>query len=324
MSLRRVVVTGANGFIGRHLCRALGEEGRQVIACLRGGADAAVLSGIPNLHIQRVSALDAAPEVAPLLAGCDAVVHLAGRAHIMQDTAPDPLAEFRRVNVGITAALATMAAAAGVRRFVLAGSIKVNGAATTGHPFCADDPPGFCDPYGQSKWEAEETLCEIATARGMEWVAVRPPLVYGPGVRANFLALMRAVYRGIPLPVGGVRNRRSMISVYNLGDFIARALEHPAAAGNRFFAADAEDVSIPGLIRAIARSMNRTARLLPIPESMLRAAAAALGRGTALQRLCSSLTVDREKAQTLLGWTAPIPFDVSLSRTAEWFLGSIS
>ncbi len=324
MSLRRVLVTGANGFIGRHLCRTLAGEGTEVTACLRDSADAAVLSGIPNLRIQRVSALDAVHDLAPLLAGCDAVVHLAGRAHIMHDTAPDPLAEFRRVNVAITAVLATMAAAAGVRRFLLASSIKVSGEATTGRPFCADDPPGFCDPYGQSKWEAEETLREIAAAAGMQWVVVRPPLVYGPGVRANFLALMRAVYRGIPLPVGGVRNSRSMISVYNLSDFITRALDHPAAAGNRFFAADAEDVSTPGLVRAIARSLNRRPRLLPIPQSVLRAVAGALGRQAAVQRLCSSLTVDREKAQALLGWTAPLTLDAGLSRTAEWFLGSIS
>jgi nucleoside-diphosphate-sugar epimerase len=322
VSLRRVVVTGANGFIGQHLCRTLAEEGREVTACLRGNADAGALCGIPSLRIQRVSALDALTDVAPLLAGCDAVVHLAGRAHIMHDTAPDPLAEFRRVNVGITAALATMSATAGVRRFLLASSIKVSGEATTDRTFCADDPPGFSDPYGQSKWEAEEKLREIATASGMEWVAVRPPLVYGPGVRANFLALMRTVYRGIPLPLGGVRNNRSMVSVYNLSDFIAHALDHPAAAGNRFFAADAEDVSTPELVRAIARSLNCRARLLSIPQSVLRAVAGALGRQAAVQRLCSSLTVDREKAQTLLNWTAPLTLDAGLSHTAEWFLHS--
>jgi nucleoside-diphosphate-sugar epimerase len=324
VSTHCVLVTGANGFIGQHVCRALAEEGKEVIGCLRNRTEASALNAIPGVRVQIVSSLDAEAEMAPVLASCDAVVHLAGRAHIMHDTAPDPLAEFRRVNVGMTAALATMAARAGIRRFLLASSIKVNGEATNGRPFCADDPPAYCDPYGQSKWEAEEKLREIADASGMEWVAVRPPLVYGPGVRANFFALLRAVYRGVPLPMGGVHNRRSLVSVYNLSDFISCALTHPAAAGNRFFVADAEDISTPELIRAIARSMNRTARLLPIPESILRAAASALGRRALVKRLCSSLTVDREKAKTLLGWTAPLALDAGLSRTAEWFLHSSS
>ncbi len=322
MSLRRVVVTGANGFIGQHLCRILSEEGREVTACLRANAAAGALASIPHLRVQRVSSLDAWPEMSPVFAGCDAVVHLAARAHIVHDTSPDPLAEFRRVNVDTTAALATMAAAVGVRRFILASSVKVSGEATEDRTLRADDPPGFSGPYGQSKWEAEEKLREIATASAMEWVAIRPPLVYGPGVRANFLALMRSVHRGIPLPVGGIRNKRSIVSVYNLSNFIIHALDHPAAAGNRFFAADAEDVSTSGLVCAIARSLNRKARVFPIPQSVLRGAVNALGRQAALQRLCSSLTVDREKAHTRLGWTAPLTLDAGLRRTAEWFLHS--
>ena len=162
-------------------------------------------------------------------------------------------------------------------------------------------------------------LADLVEDSGMEWVAVRSPLVYGPGVRANFLALMRAVARGLPLPMGSIRNSRSMVSVYNLNDFIACALDHSAAAGNRFFAADAEDVSTPELVRAIARSLNCRARLLPISENSLRAVGVILGRRAAVQRLCSSLTVDREKARVLLGWTAPVPLDISLRHTAEWF-----
>jgi UDP-glucose 4-epimerase len=199
-------------------------------------------------------------------------------------------------------------------------SIKVNGEATYGDAFCADDPPGFCDPYGQSKWEAEERLREIAVGANMEWVVVRSPLVYGPGVRGNFLALLKSIFRRIPLPVGSLHNSRSLVSVFNLSDFLSHLLDHPAAANNRFLVNDQHDVSTPDLIRRIAVALHCQPRIIPCPEAVLRAAGAVLRRKEAVQRLCSSLVIDTQKAKDLLGWSAPTTLDWGLDRTAEWFL----
>lgn len=321
MSLRRILVTGANGFIGLHVCRTLAEQGREVIACLRGGADAEALCGAPNLRIERVSALDAALEMEPLLALCDAVIHLAGRAHVMLEKAKDPLAEFRRVNVGITTALANMAVSKGVSRFILASSVKVNGEATFDRPFYADDSAAFCGPYGQTKWEAEQALCEIASRGGMEWVVVRPPLVYGPGVRANFLALVRAVHRGIPLPIGGVKNERSMVSVYNLSNLLSLLVDHPAAINRRFLVSDYEDISTPELVLRIAAALHRPPRIIRCPEALLRAVGTLLGKRATVERLCSSLVLDKEKTREVLGWKPPTSLQFGLEQTAKWLLG---
>jgi UDP-glucose 4-epimerase len=242
----------------------------------------------------------------------------------MHETAEDPLAEFRKVNVGCTESLALAAAQCGVKRFIYLSSIKVNGEATAGRTFDADGPPGYSDPYGQSKWEAEERLMQIAVANGMEWVVVRPPLVYGPGVRGNFISLVNWVFRGIPLPFASLHNRRSLVGVDNLTDLLTLLVDHPGAANNRFLASDAEDVSTPDLVRRIATSLHRSPRLLSCPERVLELAGTLFRRSTAVQRLCSSLVLDKRKTNERLGWMAPFSLDQGLNRTAEWFLNDRS
>jgi len=252
--------------------------------------------------------------------GVDAVIHLAGRAHVMRETAVDPLAEFRKANVMGLANIASVALLRGVNRFIFLSSIKVNGESTTDRAFKADDLPGYCDPYGQSKWEAEERLRRIATGTSMEWVIVRPPLVYGPHVRGNFLQLMKSAAHGIPLPLGGVHNRRSLVSVYNLSEFLSQIVDHPGASNSRFLVSDAEDMSTPELIRRMAAAMHRPSRVLPCPESILRLSGTLLGQKAKIQRLCSSLVLDKHKTTEMLGWTAQRSVDWGLERTAEWFL----
>lgn len=321
MQSRRVLVTGANGFIGRHLCLKLIASGREVVACVRHGADISSLSDLEGkLQIRRIVAPVEKDGLTEALKSVDAVIHLAGRAHVMNETVADPLQEFRNANVRGTEILARSACEAGVRRFIFVSSIKVNGEQTDGVAFRADDPQDFRDPYGQSKWEAEESLRGIADGHGMEWVIVRPPLVYGPAVRGNFLSLLKWVSRGVPLPVGGIYNQRSIVSVYNLSCFLSLVIDHPSASGNRFLVADQIDVSTADLVRKIARSLNRPARIIKFPKSILLIAGAMLGRAQAIQRFSSSLVVDREKVTSLLGWTAPMPLQEALEHTANWFL----
>jgi UDP-4-keto-D-QuiNAc 4-reductase len=321
MNPKQVLVTGANGFIGQHLCRRLVESGQEVTACIREEADASVLTAIPGpLKILRIPSLAATADLAPVLSSVEVVIHLAGRAHVMRETALNPLYEFRRVNVDGTEALASLAAKRGVRRFIYMSSIGVNGEATNGNPFCADDPPGYCGPYGQSKWEAEERLRQIAAEANMQWVIVRPPLVYGPGVPGNFLALLRSVFRGLPLPLGSLRNRKSLVSIFNLSDFVCLLLDHPAAVNNRFLVSDQDDISTPELIRGIALALHCPSRIIPCPEAALHMAAMVLGRGARIKRLSSSLVVDRQKGEQSLHWSAPTTLEYGLSRTAEWFL----
>lgn len=321
MNAKSVLVTGANGFVGQHVCRMLIDSGWYVTACVRQGAS---LSGLGEssgtLKVARLSSAGVEGEYSRAFSGVETVIHLAGRAHVMHETEREPLQVFRSVNVAGTESCALAAASAGVKRFILVSSTKVNGEFTAGAPFSADDPPGFCDPYGQSKWEAEERLREVATATGMEWVVVRPPLIYGPGVRANFLKLFDLVFRRIPMPLGGLHNRRALVSVFNLSDFLVSILEHPAAANNRFIVADQNDISTPDLIRCIGNALHRPARLISCPESVLRGVARMLGQRAAIQRLCSSLTVDRQKTKVLIGWDAPRSVNWELERTANWFL----
>lgn len=312
----RVLVTGATGFVGAALVPALRRRSWQVRAAVRATGRSA------SDDEALVGALDEAFDWAPALRGVDRVVHLAARVHVMQDTAADPLAEFRRTNVAGTLALARAAAEAGARRFVFVSSIKVNGEGTReGAPFGADDPPAPVDPYGVSKREAEDALFALGSETGMEIVVVRPPLVYGPGVKANFQAMMRWLMRGVPLPLGAVRNRRTLVGIDNLVDLIATCLEHPAAAGEVFLAGDDEDLSTSELLRRLASALGVRARLLPVPAALLEAAAALLGKRAVAQRLCGNLQVDIGKARRLLGWAPPVPVDEGLRRTAAHFLG---
>jgi len=254
--------------------------------------------------------------------GAEVVIHTAARVHVMKDGAQDPLSEFRRMNVEGSLNLALQAAEAGVRRFVFVSSIKVNGErALVNQPFTAENIPAPIDPYGVSKHETEQGLHRLATETGMEVVVIRPPLVYGPGVKANFRALMRAVAGGIPLPLGAIDNRRSMVALDNLVDLIITCIKHPAAANETFLVSDGEDLSTPDFVRRLARAMGRPARVIPVPESLLMAGAKLLGKQEAVRRLCGSLQVDISKTRELLGWTPPISVDEGLRRAVAGMRG---
>lgn len=302
----KVLVTGANGFVGAALtARLIGERRYAVVGAVRSAS-----AELPALVTRvEVGALGPERDWRPAIGRVDTVVHLAARVHMMSDTIRNPLAEYRRVNVAGTCTLARQAASAGVKRFVFLSSVKVNGESGR---YTEADPPAPEDAYGISKHEAEMALRAIAKETGMEVVIIRPPLVYGPGVRANFLALMRAVSRGIPLPFGAVDNRRSLVALSNLVDFIVTCIEHPAAANETFLLSDGEDLSTTDLIRRLARAMGRPARLLPVPQSVLIAAAALLGQRDIAQRLLSTLRVDTSKARQLLQWVPPITVDEGL------------
>jgi UDP-glucose 4-epimerase len=248
--------------------------------------------------------------------GCDAVVHLAARVHVMRDSAADPLAAFRAVNVDGTLNLARQAAAAGVKRFVFLSSIKVNGEGSE-VPYLESDSPAPLDPYAISKWEAEQGLREIAAQTGMEVVILRPPLVYGPGVKANFARLIRAVERGWPLPLGAIDNRRSLLFLGNLVDAIRLCLEHPAAANRTYLLSDGEDVSSAELVRRLAKAMGKPARLLPVPAWAFGLAGRLLGRRQEVARLLGSLTVDSSAIRRELGWVPPYTLDQGLALTVR-------
>ena len=302
-----VLVTGATGFVGRALLtRMLAEGSYAVRAVVR--RESATLSPAA----QRVVAdLGGRPDWSTALLNVHAVVHLAARVHVMRDRAPDPLSEYRRVNVTGTLYLARQAAVAGVKRFVYLSSVKVNG--ETGR-YVEDDPAAPQDPYSVSKHEAEEGLRRVTAETGMESVVIRSPLVYGPGVGANFGALMRWVDRGLPLPLGAIRNRRSLVAVDNLVDFLLVCLNHPAAANEIFFVSDGEDLPTPALVRRMATAMGRPSRLIPVPPGLLMAAAAIAGRLDIARRLTGTLQVDTTKARRLLGWTPPVAVDDALRR----------
>lgn len=317
-----VLVTGAAGFIGGALIDRLLGEGVPTVAAVRGP-----LPRPAGVHPPTGERMVAVGDIGPhtdwrgALAGVDCVVHLAARVHVMHERAADPLAEFRKVNVDGTLALARQAVAAGVRRFIFVSSIKVNGEGTApGRPFAADDVPAPADAYGISKLEAERSLLALATETGMQMVIIRPVLVYGPGVKANFRSMMSWLSKGVPLPLGAIHNRRSLVALDNLVDLILTCMNHPAAAGQVFLVSDGEDLSTTELLRRMGAALGRPARLLPVPAAWLDGAARLLGRGAVTQRLCGSLQVDIEKTRRLLDWTPPVTVDEALRETARHFL----
>lgn len=311
----RVLVTGASGFVGRALVERLARDpALHVRAASRGNASAAP----SNVERVKVGDLEASTDWRAAVMDVDVVIHAAARVHVMRDSAVDPLSEFRRVNVEGTLSLARQAAAAGVRRFVFISSIKVNGDGTSdGRPYTPADLPAPLEAYGISKAEAEQGLFEIARDRGMELVVVRPVLVYGPGVKANFRAMLHALERHVPLPLGAVHNRRSLVALDNLVDLIIRCLSHPAAVGQTFLVSDGDDLSTPELLRRAARAMDKRAYLIPVPVPLLTAAAILSGRRSMLRRLCGSLTVDITKTRELLDWTPPVRVDDALRSTVQ-------
>lgn len=276
-----------------------------------------------GVEVVRVGDLIPESDWKDALNGVDSVIHLAARVHVMRDEASDPLAEFLRVNVEGTLNLARQAAFAGVRRFIFVSSVKVNGESTVlGKPFFADDSPEPQDPYGISKLEAEKGLRKLASSTGMEVVIIRPPLVYGPGVKANFASMMSWLQRGIPLPLGAIHNKRSFVALDNLVDFIVTCLAHPAAANQTFLVSDGEDLSTTALLQRMGRALGKPARLMPVPAGLMVVAANLLGKGDVPQRLFGSLQVDSSKARHLLGWKPVVTVNEELQKTADVFISS--
>jgi nucleoside-diphosphate-sugar epimerase len=312
------LITGGTGFVGHALIKELSKRGCPVIATTRQmPMESKSLSQINWVNIGEIYGQT---DWKQALHNVDAVIHCAARAHVLNDTAVNPLESYRRVNVKGTLNLAVQAAHAGVKRFVFVSSIKVNGEATIlGHPFKADDIPANFDPYGISKREAEDGLHELSAQTGMKVIIVRPPLIYGPGVKANFASMMRWISRGIPLPLGGIQNARSMVSLDNLVDLLITCLKHPAAVGQVFLASDGQDVSTPELIRLVASAMGKRVFLFPVPVSCLEMGAALLGKPSIAQRLCGSLQIDIQKNYHLLGWTPPLKLREGLIKTVEGF-----
>ena len=315
--ITKLAVTGSTGFVGSALIAHLRLLPRfEVFAWVRK-MPVYVLS-----NIQYVQQGDLSPNAnwQSGLLGMNVLVHIAARVHVMNDNVADPLTEFRRVNVQGTLNLARRAAASGVCRFVFLSSIKVNGEITEpGSSFNTDDSPAPIDAYSISKMEAEQGLRELSAQTGMEVVIIRPPLVYGLGVKANFATMMRWLQLGIPLPLGAIHNQRSLVAVDNLVDLIVTCLTHPAAANQTFLASDGEDVSTTELLRRMGKAMGCPARLIPVPAGVLKAAAALLGKRDMAQRLCGSLQVDIQKTRQLLGWNPPLTLDQGLKKAAEGF-----
>lgn len=306
----RCLLTGANGFVGRALSNELLQCGHVIRAATRSAE-----TGREGIEQVLVGAMDGTTPWAAALRAVDVVVHLAARVHVMNDSAADPLAAFRQVNTQGTLNLAHQAATAGVKRFVFISSVKVNGELTQpGRPFTESDAPNPQDAYGVSKHEAEQGLRAIAAQTGMEVVIIRPPLVYGPGVKANFATLMRAVQRGWPLPLGAIHNQRSLVALDNLVNFLVTCITHPQAANQTFLVSDGQDLSTTELVRGLARAAGVPARLLPVPVWALQAGAMLFGKGDAVQRLCGNLQVDTSKALELLGWVPPVSVEEGLRR----------
>ena len=312
-----VVVTGANGFVGRGVVARLASDPafRVRVAVRREGGP------LPDdVEVSLVGDLGPDTDYGPALTDADAVVHCAGRVHVMRDASADPLREYRSVNVDGTANLARQAARAGVRRFIFLSTVKVNGESTQlGRPFQADDPPGPRDPYGLSKLEAEEELGRLSQGTGLDVVVIRPVLIYGPGVKANLRSMMEWLRRGVPLPLGAINNRRSLLALDNLTDLIVTCLQHRAAGGHVFLASDGEDLSTSALLRRTAAAMGLEARLVPVPQRLLEVGALCVGKAGVARRLFASLQVDIGKTTALLNWTPPVRVDDGLRSMTSHF-----
>ena len=312
-----ILVTGASGFVGGALCASLVNRSPLRISV----RDKSKSELFANVDIFKAS-ISPDQDWSSTLSGVSAVVHCAARVHVMSEEAADPLFEFRRVNVDGTLNLARQASEAGVRRFVFLSSIKVNGEYTDlGHPFTADQIPAPSDPYGVSKYEAEMGLRALSEETGMEVVIIRSPLVYGPGVQANFLSMMNWLQRGIPLPLGGVtKNRRSFVFIDNFVSMIIACINHPAAANQTFLVSDDEDLSTSGLLERMASALGLPSKLIAVPTVLIILGARLIGRSDFSQRLCGSLQVDIKKTKDLLGWSPPVSVAEGLGQTAAHFL----
>ena len=332
IGIKKVLVTGAGGFIGSSLCPRILAEGWQVRGTVRVESD---VSQLPDgVEAFSIGSIDSDTKWDDALEGIDTVVHLAARVHVMDDNSSDPLAEYRKVNVEGTKCFAYAAANAGVKRFVFISSIKVNGEGTEirgrrsevggqeGEPkefFSEKDVPEPHDPYAVSKWEAEQVLRDVEADTGLEVVILRPPLVYGPGVKANFLRLFKIVERGIPLPLANIKNKRSFIYLANLVDAITTCIIHADSSGQTYLVSDNENISTPELIQRMASALGRPVRLFPIPPFLMRLAGKLLGKSAAIDRILDSLIIDSTKIRKELEWKPPHTMEQGIKETAKWY-----
>lgn len=315
--MKKVLVTGATGFVGRTLTKILLRRHDRIVGTLLESEQPSDLEA--GVIPARITPLGADTDWRNALQGVDTIIHLAARVHVMNETVSDPLTQFRTVNVAGTEKLAREAVKAGVKRLVFISSIKVNGEESN-IPYSIDSTPSPSDPYGISKWEAEQALRRIEAETGLEVVVVRPTLVYGPGVKANFLKMLTTVQKGIPLPFASINNSRSLIYVGNLVDALALCARHPDAVGKTYLVSDGEDVSTPELIRRAATALGVKPLLVPFPPVLMRLAGRITGKSSAVDRLLGSLAVDSSGIRRELGWQPPFTMEQGLSATAAWFL----
>ena len=315
--MMRVLITGANGFVGAELRKALITKGHAVKSAVRT---------VQEIHcMQQEYAQVEVGDISPTthwdgaLRDIDAVVHLAARVHIVKENSTEHLSDFRKVNVGGTVNLALHAADSGVKRFIYLSSIKVNGEGSQ-TAYTENDTPVPKDAYAMSKWEAEQALHHVAEKTGLPITIIRPPIVYGPGVKANFLSLMKLVKLGLPLPLKGLKNARSMIYIGNLIDAVIRCIDRREAVGQTYLVSDGEDISSPELVRRIAASFKMKPRLIPCPAKLLRFIGKTAGRSEQIEKILGSLTVNMEKIRHELAWRPPYTIDYGLLETAKWFL----
>jgi nucleoside-diphosphate-sugar epimerase len=315
----KILITGSNGFVGLPLSEYLMAAGHQVVGTVRSHDSLSLV----NSHIQfkAIGDIDEITDWQDCLGGVECVIHLANRTHVMDEQSSNPLALYRKVNTGGTLHLARQAAAAGIKRFIFISSIKVNGESTLlGQAFTPKDQHVPVDPYGLSKYEAELGLKLITKQTGLEVVVIRPPLIYGPGVKANFLKMMQWVEKGIPLPLGAIQNQRSMLGLDNLINFIELCITHPDAAGQTFLVSDDHDVSTTELLKEIASAMHRPARLLSIPQHLIEKFLILLGKRYISERLCGSLQLDISLTKARLSWKPPHSFKEQLHKTVLDYL----
>lgn len=314
----KIMITGASGFVGSAMVERLLFLKKDVLAVVRKTPPT---KDIAADQLLRIGDITASTDWSSALEGVSVVVHCAARVHVMNESVTDPLFEFRKVNVEGTLNLAREAANAAVKRFIFISSIKVNGESTRlDNPFATDDLPMPVDPYGISKMEAEEGLRKIASETGMEVVIIRPVLVYGPGVKANFDSMMSWLYKGVPLPFGAVQNKRSLVALDNLIDLIITCIDHPAAANQTFLVSDGEDLSTTDLLRRMGTALGKPARLISIPVSILYLAAILIQKKKLASRVLGSLVVDSSETRRKLGWVPPVGVDEALLETAKYFL----